>query len=98
MIYINNAQVQKVYKAEVSFGSEISFLINDKADAEFKKAFSESLLEAKTREGHWQATRTHMKKFAEEQLHLSLPDIGFWKAALKHQFKTILESIEDQVS
>lgn len=97
-IAINNAQIQKVYKAEVTFGSELVFLIDSKADAEFKKVFATSLLEAKTHAEHWQDTRSHMKEFAEKHLSLSLPDIGFWKPVFKHKFKTVLESIEDHAS
>lgn len=97
-IIINNAQVQKVYKAEVTFGLELVFLTDSKADTEFKKAFSKSLLEAKSHEQHWADTRSHMKEFAENELLVSLHDIGFWKPVFKHKFKTVLESIEDQVS
>lgn len=97
-ITINNAQILKVYKAEVTFSSEIAFLIDSKADAEFKKVFATSLLKAKTHEEHWQDTRSHMKNFAEKELFVSLPDIGFWKPLFKHKFKTVLESIEGHAS
>jgi threonyl-tRNA synthetase len=93
---ISNAKVEVQYKADVSFSDEHIFLTDAKANAKFKEVFAESLLEAKTHDGHWQYVKAIMKPYIEEVLFESLPNTGYWKAELKQDFKSVLERIKIQ--